>query len=57
MLFFVICVDVNALFHRFDYTMLHVACKCGYQDIAEMLLDADADPNAVDGWVQQSAPV
>ena len=50
-------VDVNALFHRFDYTMLHVACKCGYQDIAEMLLDADADPNAVDGWVQQSAPV
>jgi ankyrin repeat protein len=36
--------------------MLHVACKYGYQDIAEMLLDADADPNAVDGWAQQSAP-
>jgi hypothetical protein len=31
------------------------ACKCGYLDITEMLLDADADPNAVDGWAQQSA--
>ncbi len=37
------------LFRRADYTMLHVACKYGYQDIAEMLLDADADPNATDG--------
>ena len=52
----IICVGVNPLFRRGGQTMLHVVCKYGYQDIVEMLLDADADPNAADGWAQQSAP-